>query len=180
MGYFIKNHGKYDEPLIKTGQQYQYQQSGVDYVAYGMNMGLSIFGSLLTYHSDGLGGGSDAKDEEIISKKVQKQINEIQGIIDTKLKEANASDLADISKNITALQSENTTISGQIEKAELDIQSYQTVIDNYSSNKSALLKQLNEVPDDKKSFVQAQINQLDKDKEEAAKQIQLLNAKKAD
>lgn len=178
MGYFVdKYHGKCEEPLVKLKQN---SNSEVDYVTYGMNMGLSIFGSLLTSHSDGHGGDSGANDEEKISKKTQKQINEIQGIIDTKLKEANASDLADISKNIAALQGENTKITGQIEKAELDIQSFQTVIDNYSSNKSALEKQFNEVPADKKSFVQAQINQLNQEKKNAENQIEALNTKKAD
>ena len=130
MGYFIKNHGKTDGPLIN----YQNKSQRIDPASYYINMGTnSIFGLFTMFHSDGHGGSQSVKDDSASAVDNKKKIEELQGAIDTKLKEVNVADIADLSKNITAsqeaqlsLQSDIKSLSGEIGQISGNIASKNT------------------------------------------------------
>ena len=75
MGLFVKNHGNYDESAIRVSGTNRKN----DYVAYGINSGLSILGSLFSLLDEGRGGVDNDKDDENpkVSKKTQAEIDEL-------------------------------------------------------------------------------------------------------
>ena len=135
MGYFIKNHGKTDGPLIN----YQNNSQRIDPAAYYINMGAnSIFGFLTMFNSDGQGGSKSVKDDSPATVDNKKKIEELQGTIDTKLKEANVADIADLTKNITASQEAQQSLQS-------DIKSLDGEISGCTSNLSDIQGQINEL-----------------------------------
>ena len=175
MGLFIANCDNYRDGGIAPKNL---TPQGVDNVSSTIITASNCIFGLLTNIVDGQGSGGegDADDVVKVSKKVQKQIDELNIKIDAKLKEAGVSSLADFSTKIADSQKEQKTIASNIEKTNIDIKVFQNVIDDYPSKKSSLDSQLKQTTDPKQiADIQSSLATLEKEKTNAENQIQALN-----
>ena len=139
MGLLAANYSKHKYYTEKTNSNetttVQGRQQQVDYIAEVINMSPSIFGSLLAQRGDGKG---DPAEEPKISKETQAQIDDLNAQIDAKLKEVNVASIGDLDSAISASQSAQTKISGDIKTVEGELSGFNSKISSIDEQIAAL------------------------------------------